>query len=51
MQTPTRSFRLPTLRNLGYSFNWAGRIGLTVILFWALVAAFGSLVAPHPPGE
>lgn len=48
-----RSFlaALPTPRKLGYSFNLVGRIGLGIILFWALVALFGPLFAPHPPGE
>ncbi|MBT9385114.1 ABC transporter permease [Pseudooceanicola sp. CBS1P-1] len=45
------SFRLPTPRNLGYSFNWVGRIGLLVILFWAVVAIIGPEIAPYPPGE
>ncbi|WP_330647183.1 ABC transporter permease [Thioclava sp. FTW29] len=45
------SFRLPTPKNLGYSFNWVGRIGLAVILFWAVIAICGSALAPHPPGE
>ncbi|WP_417721771.1 ABC transporter permease [Salipiger sp.] len=34
-----------------YSFNLVGRIGLVVILFWALVALIGPVFAPHPPGE
>lgn len=48
-----RSFlaALPTPRKLGYSFNLVGRIGLGIILFWALVALFGPLFAPHSPGE
>ncbi|RMC35285.1 ABC transporter permease [Paracoccus alkanivorans] len=47
----TRFLRLPTPRNLGYSFNWAGRIGLAVMLFWAVVAIAGQWLAPYPPGE
>ncbi|SFD55541.1 ABC transporter permease [Roseivivax sediminis] len=47
----TRSLRLPTPANLGYRFNWAGRIGLTVILFWAVIAVIGRWVAPYPVGE
>lgn len=47
----TRFLRLPTPRNLGYSFNWAGRIGLAVMLFWAVVAIAGRWLAPYPPGE
>ncbi|MDF0600964.1 ABC transporter permease [Psychromarinibacter sp. C21-152] len=38
-------------RRAGYSFNWVGRIGLGVILFWGLVAIFGPALAPYPPGE
>lgn len=34
-----------------FSFNWVGRIGLAVILFWALVALIGPALAPHPPGK
>lgn len=41
----------PTPKNLGYSFNWAGRIGLTVILCWAFVAIVGPWFAPYPPGK
>lgn len=51
MKTDQSMLRWPTLARLGYSFNWVGRIGLAVILFWALVAAFGGWLAPHPPGE
>lgn len=43
--------RLPTPRNLGYRFNWVGRIGLAVILFWGAIAIFGGYLAPHPVGE
>ncbi len=34
-----------------YSFNWVGRIGLAVMLFWAVVAVIGPWISPHPPGE
>jgi len=34
-----------------FVFNWVGRVGLAVILFWAVVAIAGPFVAPHPPGE
>jgi len=47
----THAFRLPTPANLGYSFNWVGRIGLTMILFWAVVALFGRSIAPYPVGQ
>lgn len=42
---------LPTPKRLGYSFNLTGRIGLVVILFWALVAILGPFLAPYPAGE
>ncbi|MEO9777903.1 MAG: ABC transporter permease [Sedimentitalea sp.] len=42
---------LPTPKNLGYSFDPLGRVGLAVILFWAMVAIFGPLIAPYPPGK
>ncbi|WP_339760923.1 ABC transporter permease [uncultured Hoeflea sp.] len=45
------SARLPTPRNLGYSFNWVGRIGLTIIILWALVAIFAPWLTPYPIGE
>jgi peptide/nickel transport system permease protein len=35
----------------GYTFSWVGRIGLLIILFWALVALIGPALAPYPPGE
>ncbi len=34
-----------------WRFNWVGRIGLAVILFWACIAITAPLVAPHPVGE
>ncbi|WP_417727767.1 ABC transporter permease [Roseovarius sp.] len=41
----------PELNAGGYSFSWVGRIGLLIILFWALVALIGPWLAPYPPGE
>lgn len=46
-----RALRLPTPARLGYSFNWAGRAGLAVIVFWAVIAVVGGWLAPHPVGE
>ena len=34
-----------------FVFNWVGRVGLAVIVFWAVVAIAGPYLAPHPPGE
>lgn len=45
------SDRLPIQRNIGYSFNWVGRIGLTIIILWALVAIFAPWLTPYPIGE
>ena len=53
MTTPPRTerkFRLPTPGNMGYTFNWTGRIGLALILFWAVVALVGRWVTPYPVG-
>lgn len=47
----TRTFRLPTPASLGYSFNWVGRLGLAVMLFWAVIALIGPWITPYPPGE
>lgn len=35
----------------GHSFNWTGRIGLAVIIFWAVVALIGPWVTPYPVGK
>ncbi|MCA0994961.1 ABC transporter permease [Alloyangia pacifica] len=43
--------RVPTPARLGYRFNIVGRIGLAMILFWAVIAIVGPIVAPYPPGE
>ncbi|RNF34370.1 ABC transporter permease [Paracoccus methylarcula] len=47
----SRFLRLPTPRSMGYAFNWTGRIGLAVMLFWAVIAVAGRWLAPYPPGE
>ena len=43
--------RIPTPARLGYSFNWTGRLGLAVILLWAVVSVIGPWIAPYPPGD
>ena len=43
--------RLPGFRAAGYSFNWVGRVGLAVIVFWALIAIFAPWLTPYPVGE
>ena len=47
----TRTLKIPTPANLGYSFNWVGRIGLAVMIFWAVIALIGPWITPFPPGE
>lgn len=46
-----RRLRLPTPRNLGYSFGWTGRIGGVLIVFWAVVALSSHWITPYPVGE
>jgi peptide/nickel transport system permease protein len=38
-------------KNRGFTFSWAGRIGLAVILFWAVIAVIGRWITPYPVGE
>ena len=38
-------------QRLGYRFSWIGMIGLSVILFWAIVALIAPHIIPHPVGE
>ena len=38
-------------QKLGYRFSWIGMIGLSVILFWAIVALIAPHLIPHPVGE
>ena len=49
--TTTTAEDVPNRKGPGYRFNWVGRIGLAIILFWAIVAVVGPWLAPHPPGE
>ncbi|PTW47753.1 ABC transporter permease [Rhodovulum kholense] len=35
----------------GFRFNWAGRIGLAIVLLWGAVALVGPLITPYPVGE
>ena len=51
MKTVTPALRILSPRRMGWSFNWVGRTGLAVIVFWALVALFGPLLQPYPPGK
>ncbi|MDI6835081.1 MAG: ABC transporter permease [Rhizobiaceae bacterium] len=38
-------------RKFGYRFNWVGMIGLSIILFWGVVAIIAPHIIPHPVGE
>ncbi|HLP70134.1 MAG TPA: ABC transporter permease [Rhizobium sp.] len=38
-------------RKFGYHFNWVGMIGLSIILFWGVVAIVAPHIIPHPVGE
>ncbi|WP_092420577.1 ABC transporter permease [Alloyangia pacifica] len=49
--TTTTAKDTPKRKGPGYRFNWVGKIGLAIILFWAVVAVVGPWLAPHPPGE
>lgn len=39
----------PRPRN--YNFNWVGRIGLAVVIFWAVIAVIGPWISPYPAGK
>ncbi|MEI2385502.1 ABC transporter permease [Breoghania sp. JC706] len=53
----TLPLRLPRVRRGGeprqktYVFNWTGRIGLAIILFWCVVAIVGQWFTPYPVGK
>lgn len=40
----------PPRRPSRYHFNLIGRIGLAIILFWAVIALIGPWITPHPVG-
>jgi peptide/nickel transport system permease protein len=43
---------LPSSRpRLGYRLNAVGAVTILVVLFWAVIAIFGPLMTPYPPGE
>lgn len=35
----------------GYSFSWIGMIGLSIILFWGIIALIAPHIIPHPVGK
>ncbi|GAA6198564.1 ABC transporter permease [Pseudophaeobacter arcticus] len=51
MQDTQGSERKFSIIGHGYSFNMAGRIGLTIILFWAVIAIIAPWIIPYPPGK
>lgn len=51
-ETPNaRRLRLPFRGDRAYAFNWIGRIGLCIILFWLVIAVIGQWIAPYPVGK
>ncbi len=36
---------------IGYRFNWVGLLGLSIIVFWGVVALIAPYIVPHPVGE
>ena len=42
---------IPVSQKFGYRFSWVGMIGLTIILFWGIMALIAPHIIPHPVGE
>jgi peptide/nickel transport system permease protein len=38
-------------QKLGYRFSWVGMIGLSIMLFWGIMALIAPHIIPHPVGE
>lgn len=38
-------------QKFGYRFNWVGMIGLSIMLFWGIIALIAPHIIPHPVGE
>ncbi|TMV90798.1 ABC transporter permease [Thioclava sp. BHET1] len=51
MKTLSNPLLLISPAHHGYAFNKVGRAGLAVIIFWGLIAIFGPLIEPYPPGQ
>ncbi|KEP71305.1 DNA-directed RNA polymerase subunit alpha [Thioclava dalianensis] len=51
MKTLSNPLLLISHAHHGYAFNKVGRAGLAVIIFWGLIAIFGPLIEPYPPGQ
>ncbi|MQQ10304.1 ABC transporter permease subunit [Epibacterium sp. SM1979] len=51
MQNTQSTPRKFSTERLGYAFNTTGKIGLAVILFWAVIAVIAPFITPYPPGK
>jgi peptide/nickel transport system permease protein len=38
-------------QKFGYRFSWVGMIGLSIMLFWGIMALIAPHIIPHPVGE
>lgn len=38
-------------QKLGYRFSWVGMVGLSIMLFWGIIALIAPHIIPHPVGE
>ncbi|MBP1860306.1 ABC transporter permease [Rhizobium herbae] len=38
-------------QKFGYRFSWVGMIGLSIMLFWGIIALIAPHIIPHPVGE
>jgi peptide/nickel transport system permease protein len=41
----------PFSSKVSYSFSWVGMVGLTIIVFWAVIALAAPHIIPYPIGE
>ena len=38
-------------QKFGYRFSWVGMIGMSIMLFWGIIALIAPHIIPHPVGE
>lgn len=38
-------------QKFGYRFSWVGMVGLSIMLFWGIIALIAPHIIPHPVGE
>lgn len=38
-------------QKFGYQFSWVGMVGLSIMLFWGIIALIAPHIIPHPVGE